>query len=187
MKKLQEACVAQRRTSQNQSVERFDVSGVPSYVGDARGHHLQSARDNSLHEETGLADFSDADPDFWRSPRNSTTRTTDSKTESCRVKINPLHRWKENSLGQKRRIADRSVVESQKVFLTQGEIASMKNRAPDLQFSLATTERVLQCSLNHDKFLQQKLQWTKSGTNDKNNDHCVSFFPPTRATLPVCI
>ena len=48
------------------------MGGVPSTLGEARNDFSQSARDNSLQEEGGVADVSEADrdamearEDFW--------------------------------------------------------------------------------------------------------------------------
>ena len=54
---------AQRQTSRHQRVESLDAGGVPSSVGEARGDPVRSARSVSLHEEGGVADFSEADRD----------------------------------------------------------------------------------------------------------------------------
>ena len=45
----------------NVKLERFDASGVPSTLGEARSAVFQFARGDSLHEEGGVADFSEAD------------------------------------------------------------------------------------------------------------------------------
>ena len=53
----------QRQTLRLQRVENFDAGGVPSTLGEARSDPLQSARCDSLREENGDANISEADRD----------------------------------------------------------------------------------------------------------------------------
>ena len=80
MKRLQEAFIspcadgsqrheghAQRQTLRHQRVESFCAGGVPSTLGEARGDPLQSARDNSWQEKSGVAHCAEADRDAMKS------------------------------------------------------------------------------------------------------------------------
>ena len=62
----------QRQTSRHPRVDTFDARRVPSTLGEARSDPLQCARGDSLQEEGGVTDFSEADrdavearEDFW--------------------------------------------------------------------------------------------------------------------------
>ena len=53
----------QRQALRHQRIKSFDAEGAPSTLGEARSDPLQSARDDSLQEECGVADTSEADRD----------------------------------------------------------------------------------------------------------------------------
>ena len=51
--------------------ESFDAMGVPSTLGKAKGDPLYCASGDSLQEESGVADFSEADRTLWKQRKMS--------------------------------------------------------------------------------------------------------------------